>query len=278
MSTGLSLERYYQWGRRLYNPVAGLLLDFGSELWAPLRDHPAYDWVVAQSRTDSVERNDADIGYFLTRNLLANVVHAAGGIEYTVEKIKTAIRSAQASLDENPFPPGPVPELGRGFSDVPVDHANYEFLNLLAWTKSLEERLDRRVPGSKTMRLGLLPALAPNTMLRPRVLEAVAKLRKEALDIATRYLANFAGHASAIPYPGTAAKVSEDDRIVIPIPDPPSNWVELFDQLKYTDGRDLESFAEELLAAVERFMDSLLGAFEDAAQVRRLEPEKFFLG
>jgi hypothetical protein len=39
----------------------------------------------------------------------------------------------------------------------------------------------------------------------------------------------------------------------------------------------LESFADELLAAVERFMDRLLGAFEDAARVRRLEPEKFFL-
>ena len=273
----MSVDRYYRWCQRLHTSVAGLPLDFGNELWGPLDAHPARAWIAEQPQADGAEpRSDSDIRHQLTSGLLDNVVHAAGGIEYAAEKIKAAICRAQARLDENPFSPGPEPEQWRGFADVPVDEAHYEFLNLLAWMKALEERLDRRVPNSKPpARLGLLPALAQNTTLQPRVQAAVEILKQDSLS-ASRYLANFAVHASAIPYPGAGARVNASGRVFIPIPDPPKQHIGLFEQFTWFEKRDLASFAEESLSAVERFVDALLGAFEDAARVRRAEPKKFF--
>ena len=63
-----------------------------------------------------------------------------------MEKIKAAIRNAQASLDEiranDPsFLGGPEPPGGAHFvGDVSVYQANFEFTNLLGWVRALEER------------------------------------------------------------------------------------------------------------------------------------------
>lgn len=272
----MSLDRYYAWRKRLHSSVAGLPLSFGVELWGDLRGHPAYGRVAKLSN----ETNDSTIRHLLTEMLLDDVAHAAGGIEYTVEKIKVALQSAQTKLGEfaanDPtFLRGPEPERGRRFCDVPIDHAHFEFMNLLAWAIALEERLDRSGTRVHPVRRGIVPSLAPETTLTPRVRDAVSALR-QAID-GTRYLANYAAHASAIPHPGASAKII-DARIVLPVPDPPTEPVEISAEFTYEQGRDLESFADELLAAVEVFMDALLSAFEDAARVGRTEPDKFFVG
>jgi hypothetical protein len=53
-------------------------------------------------------------------------------------------------------------------------------------------------------------------------------------------------------------------RLVLPIPDVPTATVHHWGQLKYDQGRDARTFADRTCAAVERFMDGMLGAFEDA--------------
>lgn len=251
---------------------AGISLDFGAELWAPLDDHPAYEWVAARYRKLGRPVDDSAIRHYLTRNLLRNVIHAAGAIEYTVERIQSQLADAQALVDAQvqPLQPGETPpESGRGFAHPVVEDLGYEFMNLLGWAKALEDRINDRQ--SRTRR-GLLPSLDQRTTLARRVKELTQELRANALDSATRDLANFADHASAIPYPHFGAKLTDDNRVFVPIPDPPPVRVEIFDQLTYEQNRDLASFAQELLDRVATFIDDLLDAFEEAACRRRLAP------
>jgi hypothetical protein len=51
-------------------------------------------------------------------------------------------------------------------------------------------------------------------------------------------------------------------RIVLPFPDRVSAPVGHRWELTYRDNRDAVSFADDLMAAVERFMDELISAFE----------------
>jgi hypothetical protein len=58
-------------------------------------------------------------------------------------------------------------------------------------------------------------------------------------------------------------------RIVLPFPDRVTAPVGHRWQLTYVDTRDAGSFADGLMAAVERFMDELISAFEEHV------PERF---
>jgi hypothetical protein len=107
-----TVTRRTQWFMRLMRSRAGgIPLDFGDELWAPLHDHPAYEWVADRYRELDRPVDDSSIGYYLTRNLLRNVIHAAGAIEYTVERIQSQLAEVQALVDTQvpPLQPGETP-------------------------------------------------------------------------------------------------------------------------------------------------------------------------
>lgn len=247
-------------------------LGFGSELWRPLHDHPRYVFVADGLRAAGREPDDDTIQYYLTRNLLLNVIHAAGGVEYTVEKIEAALDEVQRWAEE---------QVPRRASDEPrplhgdhVGHpslldAQYETANLLGWAKALQERLDRRdvTDPRGRRRLGLIPTMAPDHPTTRRVQELYATLKREAL--ADRHLANFAGHISAIPHPWAPGDLTNDHEVVVPVPDVLGAPAHVPEELTFEGGRELRGLAKNLLSAVERFMDALLLAFEDARVNRR---------
>jgi hypothetical protein len=274
----LRFERYYRWRRRLINPVGSLPLDFGDELWEPQPDHPAGEWLRerAEARGETPERSDLD--YELTRDLLPDLLHAAGGIEHTVAKIKDALTIAKAEAAEIHQGEPPLESGRRHICTLATEDALFEMGNLFSWTKALADRIDRPAMGKgrRGQRLGLLPAIRRNTTPCVAAMDAYEKLKTTALDQATRHLVNFSGHAGAIPWAGAGAEVP-DDGVEIRLPDPPSNFVEIRGQFTHAGRRDLESFADELLAAVSTFVDELLDAFEAAARVRRADPSKYYL-
>jgi hypothetical protein len=79
-------------------------------------------------------------------------------------------------------------------------------------------------------------------------------------------------HAAAVPsHPFAWASVREG-RVLVTIPDTPERRVFLWDEFTTTQDRDLQTFALTVLAAVERFIDGVLDAFEEAG--RAIEEER----
>jgi hypothetical protein len=209
-------------------------------------------------------REPDESDYHIVRNLLNNVIHAAGAIEYTVEKIEQGLDADQAWIDEhgkNWDPPEGVPASVAG---PHRDEVQFEFSNLLFWMKALQERLKTRLKddGDVWQEVGLLPALAPDGPASVRVKELYGSLNQ---IFAEREFANFATHAAAIPYPFSPSDYV-DGQVTFRIPDRPDRRVYLWDEFTFDDRRDLRTFAQGVLRDVERFMDSLLGAFEQANQ------------
>jgi hypothetical protein len=211
------------------------------------------------------------VRHFITRPLLLDVIHAAGALEYTVEKIETMLdaieqkqaeeaderRLAFAELGDDPE----AAEARYGIASPRLVEVQYEFINLLMWLRNLGERLER--PGKKGDResLGLVPALSPEHPIKARVDELCLQMRAGALG--DRFLANYAAHASAVPQPWDAAEVV-DGRLVVRIPDRPSRWVAGPEEFTFDTGRDLRTCAREAHAAVVAFMDDLIRVFEEA--------------
>jgi hypothetical protein len=125
-------------------------------LWADVSPHPAVARLQALAGTRGRSLDAAGIVFSVTRSLLLDVIHAAGGIEYTVEKLLAALDVVQQWSDENPWV-GPAP-LEYGVAPERWD-VSFEVSNLVVWARTLVERLEAKVPGSE-VRIGLLPALA----------------------------------------------------------------------------------------------------------------------
>ena len=78
---------------------------------------------------------------------MSDVIHAAGAIEYTVERIEVCLDGAQAWVDEYVAPvesAQPEPELGMGIGHPEIEHARIEMANLLGWLQALLDRLERQ--------------------------------------------------------------------------------------------------------------------------------------
>lgn len=231
-----------------------------------LTDHPGWTWVAAQERARHGDVHDSTIRYYLTRALLADVIEAAAGVEYTAEKIESALDRAQRWYDDNKTSWERAVDVPRGISCPEIWEARYEFTNLLAWTRGLDERLRRPAArGRRAPELGLVPALATGHPLRGEVERLHTELREYLRD---RRLANYVLHSSAIPYPGAGGRVTPAGEVILPVPDPPESAVYLFDQLTWQLGRDLRSFSRELLQVVDAFMTSLIEAVERASADR----------
>ena len=147
----------------------------------------------------------------------------------------------------------------------------YEFANLLIWTRTLGERLDRPARRQKKFRnQGLLPALKPRRLAK-RVDVLVGQLPLGEV----RWLANFVLHQALVRHPYWGAEVDATGTVRLPIPDASSGPVAHWHVLTWAQHRDGIAYADELWRAVEDFIDGLLTAFESAVpkRLRRTEPE-----
>ena len=227
-----------------------------SELWASTAWHPANE----QLRLLGREPDDPE--HYLVRELIRNVLHAAGAVEYTVGKLEAALDADEAWISE--FAPEERFERRHpvGIVGPNRDAALYEYGNLLLWLKALQERIRRKIPPYNEERhWGLLPALAPGQFWTVRIGDAYSALCVETLG--DRSLANFVTHSGAVP-PAYGSSELVDGRLVLPIPDTPRRHVHLSDELTYELNRDARALGRTALKAVEAFVESMISALEDA--------------
>jgi hypothetical protein len=92
------MPRYEEWTHRSFR----ISLGFG-ELWGDVSEHPAVPRLQALARTHGRTVDESGIAYRITRSLMLDVIHAAGGIEYTVEKLLAALYAIQQWSNEHAF-------------------------------------------------------------------------------------------------------------------------------------------------------------------------------
>lgn len=255
------LHRCHAWQRRILTDGVGVPLGFYGELWADQQHHPAREGL---QRLATRLGHDEFSPYYLTRTLLHDLLHAACGVELHVERVVSALDESQRDQDVRAKE---RPELYAWQPGIESQHAPikeslaWDYPNLLTWVRTVEERVDRRVPGA-SVRIGLLPAIG-EPELRSDVEHLLAAFKDRVGD--ERRLTNYGLHAAKLPDPSTPSGVlQEDGTIFVPIPDPPAEPVYLFDLFTYHQGRDLRSFATEALDATEEFIDGVLDAFAGA--------------
>ena len=134
-----SMQRCIEWTRRYATGAPGGL-GFGAELWADVSAHPAAARLQALARTHRWNFDAGDVRYRITRPLLLDVIHAACGIEYTVEKLLAAIDEVQRSLDDT------WQDLEPAEISVSAERwdVSFEVSNLVVWVRTLVERLETK--------------------------------------------------------------------------------------------------------------------------------------
>jgi hypothetical protein len=243
-------DRYLEWTHR----VEFTFLGFYTEHWRSPEDDPDYERLVEKYGDEASHRLERT-------QLLDEVLAAAAGLLYTVDKIERLLGELQTDVDE--YVPRwsqgePWPELGSKVSHPHALQASFEFVNLLGWLRAIDERLDRpHRPGRKQPRIGLLPALADRP-LRTRVEHLVKDFRTKVLE---RTLANYVLHAGVVPSPLGGVRLTQTHEISLRIPDRPTNRVDHW-LLTYQDERDALTLARETGRDVELLIENLLTAFD----------------
>ncbi len=253
-------ERYGEWMSR---SLCGQL-GSGNELWAFPSDYPTLVHLrrVWQKLGRKCDFND--LTYYASRDLILEVIEAAGAVEYAVQRLETAAVEAQKWVTDHPWPL--VPGAPRQGTSAPptVRLAYLDFNSVVVWVRGVQERLDRKAGLS---RAGLVNVLAERR-LRKDVRSAHSKFLNRTKE--ARFLANFGLHASRVQRnAGTAsAEVLDDRTIVLRMPDRVTKSVEVFDEFTFTEGREIVGYANELLTAVDDLIDALLDAFDQARPKR----------
>lgn len=255
------MTRYQEWMRRYVLGQLGI----GDELWADRSTHPAAAKLraIAQARGQKIDPDE--IKYRITRGLLLGVIHAAGGVEYTVEKLVAALDAEQ--LEAAAYPAA-APESSSQvalWSPARWD-ISFEASNLVVWVRTLRER----VRSSTDEEVGLFPALAEGNLkklVKRHFNEFTSRIQPE------RLLANFALHAGPLHSGSPTLRFSPDGQLMFPFPDQPptGKGSEVVSLEELTYGRDARTVASEQLELVERFMDQLLSSFEQHIP-RRFRP------
>jgi hypothetical protein len=240
-----------------------------SELWADVRGHPDYPAWQQLARRRGLAPDEELLGYHMTRGLILEVIHAAGGVERELAQVQAALEEAQAWTDQAAlkFPrERERPLLGFSAAAPTLVDVSYAFVNLLMWARTLRERVERGWRPGSSKKVGLLPALEPG-LLQNRVAHALSTL-DDALAEA-RYLTNYALHAGSLPSTSTpAAEVLEDGRILFRIPDPVAGPITTWEEFTFNDQRDALTYAHSLMQSVAAFMDEMLTAFEENLPAR----------
>jgi hypothetical protein len=260
--------RYYRWMRRLLLP-----LDSGTELWIDPRTRPDFAAWEALAHRRGEEADASSLGYFMTRTLLHDVLFAAGSVEAEFLRLGDALADAQEWTDNarQELPQRDdierAPEFREHTGAPSLLDGHFAFWNLLSGLRAVQDRVDRRFRPGRAERVGLLPAMASGPR-RDRVADALARFQTRTKD--TRAFANFVLHSGTIPGGGTPrAEVQGDGRIRVPLPDAPTGAITTWEEFEFTQGRDMWTYAEDMMVAVEQFIDEVLSAFEDHV------PERF---
>jgi len=253
----MELTRYDRWMIRIQVQQLGVW----GEHWADRGDtQQAAAW-----RDLAAERGvDIDLKYHMTRGLLEEVIYAAGGVERELIHLTQALAGVQQVAEEAiarhpPRSPGEWPERGWQVSTSSMQEASYCFVNLLSWARSTVERTDRTYKPGSAERAGLLPALAAGR-LGNSVNAALLDLKAALGD--SRLLANYALHSGAVPGGGTPrAEILPDGRVLARIPDRVQSHVLTWEAFKFTENRDMLTYATDLMAHVGQFVERVLDAF-----------------
>jgi hypothetical protein len=238
-------------------------LSFWGELWAPPESLPEYEAWVQLSRRRGVSLGPDELKYHMTRGLLREVVYAAGAVESELDRLCAALIDAQAWTDQALLAHSSAGEVAPNtYSGAPSLHeAFYAFINMLTWARAVCERTSR-----DSKRSGLLPALAAGK-LRDQVGAAHSRLIRDLAEV--RHMANYALHAGAIPGGGTpSARIMPGGGLAIPLPDRLGHRITTWEEFDFSEGRDMLSFARNVMTAVEVFVDDVLSAFEAARPAR----------
>ena len=266
------VTRYERWMGRVELEKLGAR----DETWADLSQTPQY---ATWQRLAEARGAPDDVRPYMTHGLLAEVLFAAGGVERELRELRKAVGDGQRAAQEPPRPsvlvqvqqqvsaPHGRPAARAFVAARPVREASYSFVNLLSWARATVERTDRPyLPGSSG-RAGLLPALRPGE-LHDSVEAALQHLRTALLD--SRSLSSYAFHAGAVPgdeKPGSG-RLPDGDTLA-----PPAYSLTKQEQavgaLQFTEERDMLTYATDLMAAIEVFVNRVLDAFAASRTVSR---------
>ena len=255
-------ERAWQWTRRIHFGAARTVsLDWGAELWKwDISRYESADGIAAALRRAGRPFDDDSILFDATHTLLPDVVDAAGGVERCHARLHQAMALVQETYVQWRSKLGELDDFD-GMSDPSVEDAWYTVEELLVWARTLDDRLRRRaLDWRRYPDQGLIPALADGPR-RDAVIRARNRLLSAGVDEA-RYLSGLNLHMQPIQAGSKSGSV-RSGRVVLPFPDRVTAPVTHRWQLTFNDNRDAVSFADGLMATVERFMDELLSAFEE---------------
>ena len=231
-----------------------------NENWADLSSTSQY---AAWRRLAEARGASDDVQHYMTRSLLSEVIYAAGGVERELRQLRKALADVQQFADEatprHSAASQEQPFSGPYVAAPSLREASYSFVNLLSWARAAVERTDRPYSPGSAERAGLLPALA-HGQLRDSVETALQHLRAAVRD--SRFLASYALHAGAVPSGATpGAEILPDGRILARVPDLRADPVLTGEAFEFTEDRDMLTYATELMAAIEIFVNRVLDAF-----------------
>jgi hypothetical protein len=257
-------DRVNAWRNRMIREMLGQ----GYELWDLARPKAAvHDRLAQKAAKIGRDYDDEDIAYMLVDHLLDEVLNAAEGIERSFDAMKLDARDAQSKASGYlaSHRSDPLPERHHWTEPSTVD-VWFEFIDMLIWTRTLQDRIERRGMGGDPEQ-GLLPALAPGSLKR-----GVASAFQEFKDghaAEARHLTNYGVHAGLLPNPGTPlAEVRQDGSLFFVMPDQITTPIDHWQEFSFSQQRDALAFADELFSQVVTFVDLVLDAFRDAVPAR----------
>jgi hypothetical protein len=260
------LETMVRWSKRARFPDhANAALGFGVEYWCSDPRH--YEgWEQLRDRLKSLGRSASknDLAYELASHLLDDVIMAAGGIENSFLRLQSHVATLQAYATEHKLEA--KSGMPYGLSHEAATSAWYAFSDMLTWSRTLTERMERPAGDRRLPKQGLVPALKPKR-LKKRCENLLLELRAGPVGQA-RSLANFLLHSGLVRHPFSGVELDPNGGIRLPIPDVPAKPVSHWYLLRWDKERDGLLVAEELWKATQSFIDQLIGAFEKAVPRR----------
>lgn len=261
------LPRLNDWVKRIhFPPTSRARLGFAGEYWNS-KPEQYEGWQQLRHRLITLGRKPSrhHLAYELAGHLLDDVIVAAGGAECALAKLRTSLEDLDSYVTSQGI--RAEPGLPSGLSHDAAIEAWYAFADLLSWTRTVVERVDRPPGGRKNFpRQGLLHAIKPKR-LKVRCQALLDELRHGAVG-QTRLLTNFMLHSALVRHPMTGVQVDASGSVSLPIPDLPQHPVSHWYLLTWNTVQDGFSFAEALWKSLERFIDELLAAFEKATPKR----------
>jgi hypothetical protein len=257
-------ELAWEWAKQItWGEGRTVSLDWGMELWKwDVSLYESADGIrTAIMRAGKLPVDDDSILFEATGSLVLDIVDAAGGVEQAHQRLHRAMDVVHETLARWSAEVDWLRE-GMGITDPSVEAVWYTVEELLVWARVLDERLRRRssdrrrYPGDQ----GLIPALA-NGPRREAVVNARARLLQGGVHEA-RYLSGLNLHMQSTQAGSKHGRI-HSGQVFLRFPDYVSGPIGHRWQLTYNEGRDVMSFADGLMAAVKRFMDDMILAFED---------------